>query len=112
LRSSPSGGLAWSGSTPVDRLTCVITPGLNTDGLGTHQMLPPLRRGISPQLSDLFRLFWSRRWRWRSWALKAAQLGIGAFELLTLLVVLLDEGVDSLLEPFISRLSGGKADAK
>jgi hypothetical protein len=41
---------------------------------------------------------------------QAAQFGVGAFELLALLVVLLDESVDSLLEPSVSCLGGAEAD--
>jgi hypothetical protein len=44
--------------------------------------------------------------------LEAAQLGVGAFELLALLVVLLGESVGSPLELFVSGLGGGEADAQ
>lgn len=44
--------------------------------------------------------------------MEAAQLRVGVFELLALLVVLLGEGVDSPLELFVSRLGCSETDAQ
>jgi hypothetical protein len=44
--------------------------------------------------------------------LEAAQLGVGALELLALLIVLLSEEIDSFLESFVSGLGCDEADTQ